>query len=152
MSKNPDQPSKKAHNMRKLWVPVVLLSGTVVGLLFSVSLDNLFPNSNAPPPFSKEIFVLYFYLQLHVVLSTISIALLIALLVVYGRTYVQTKANFIFGLLVVLLALLLQNLVASPVLHLFVSNIQLMPNQFSSPVADLFTIIAYSVFLYLSLE
>ncbi len=50
------------------------------------------------------------FLEFHIILSTVGMALLVALIVVYARTYVQTKANFILGLLVVLFALLLQAL------------------------------------------
>ena len=77
--------------------------------------------------------------------------LLVALILVYARTYKQTKANFILGLLVVLFALLLQSLLTYPLLL----ELELTPGfafAVFSPVADIFTIIAYAVFLYLSLE
>ena len=55
-------------------------------------------------------------LEFHIILSTIGMALLVALILVYARTYQQTKANFILGLLVVLFALLLQSLLTYPLL------------------------------------
>ena len=89
--------------------------------------------------------------ELHIILSTASVALLLALLVVYARTYLQTKANFIFGLLVVLFALLLQALTTFPVILGIAEHQPILP-EFTSNLADIFTIIAYTVFLYLSLE
>ena len=56
------------------------------------------------------------------------------------------------GLIVVLLALLLQNLLNYPILHPYIDNTPLESMTISSPVADAFTILAYTVFLYLSLE
>lgn len=76
-------------------------------------------------------------------------ALLVALIIVYARTYLQTKANFILGLLVVLFALLLQALLTYPVILELETGFAI---EVFSPVADVFTIIAYTVFLYLSLE
>jgi hypothetical protein len=89
--------------------------------------------------------------ELHIILSTVSVSLLIALLVVYGRTYLETKANFILGLLVVLFALLLQSLTVFPVILGIAEHQPILP-EFTSNVADAFTIVAYTVFLYLSLE
>lgn len=136
----------------KLWVPLVLLVGMVAGLLLyfwsSMNTEYNFGFQRIPfqPGFGPETFG-----ELHIILSTISVALLLALLVVYGRTYLQTKANFILGLLVVLFALLLQSLTVFPVILGIAEHQPILP-QFSSNIADAFTIVAYTVFLYLSLE
>jgi hypothetical protein len=134
----------------KLWVPIVLLIGTVAGIisyLYTLSTIPQFGPGGPGGPFGPGAFLEY-----HSILSTISISLLVALLVVYGKTYTQTKANFILGLIVVLLALLLQNLLNYPILHPYIDNTPLESMTISSPVSDVFTIIAYTVFLYLSLE
>jgi hypothetical protein len=136
----------------KLWVPLVLLLGMVSGLLlyFWSSMNTVydfgFQRIPFQPGFGPETFG-----ELHIILSTVSVSLLVALLVVYGRTYLQTRANFIFGLLIVLFALLLQSLTVFPVILGIAEHEPILP-EFSSNIADAFTIVAYTVFLYLSLE
>ena len=142
-----EQGKKKASRFSaKFWVPVVLLTGTVAGILSYLFTLSTFTQFGPGPGVAGA------FLEYHSILSTISIALLVALLVVYGKTYAQTKANFMLGLIVVLLALLLQNLLNYPLLHPFIDNTPLESMTISSPVADAFTIIAYAVFLYLTLE
>jgi hypothetical protein len=133
----------------KIWVPVILFVGTLAGIL-----SYLYTLSTIPEfgPGLRGALGPGAFLEYHSVLSTISIALLIALLVVYGKTYSQIRANFMLGLIVVLLALLLQSLLNSPILHPYIDNTPLETMTISSPVSDVFTIIAYTVFLYLSLE
>jgi phosphoglycerol transferase MdoB-like AlkP superfamily enzyme len=146
--------TEKAPKKRpsKLWVPLVLLLGIVSGLLlyFWSSLNTYynfgFQRMPFQPGFGPETFG-----ELHIILSSVSVALLLALLVVYAKTYLQTKANFIFGLLVVLFALLLQALTTFPVILGIVEHQPILPD-FTSNLADILTIIAYTVFLYLSLE
>jgi hypothetical protein len=142
---NEPTPSKRSI---KLLVPIVILVGAVLGLASALNLPDEFPGSviGFTGPEGP-----YAFLQYHIVLSTISLALLFALMVVYARSYLATRADFMLGLLIVLFALMLQGLLNYPLLHL-VMNINVGTDDFSSPVADLFTIIAYSVFLYLSLE
>ena len=142
-----DQGSKKASgSSARFWVPVVLAIGTFAGILSYMYTLSTFTQ------FGRGLGGAEAFLEYHSVLSTISIALLVALLVVYGRTYTQTKANFMLGLIVVLLALLLQNLLNYPILHPYIDDTPLASMTISSPVADAFTILAYTVFLYLSLE
>lgn len=146
-SGNNDGGQKKTGiSLGKLWVPIVIFIGAVIG---AISYELTIQMSGFPP-FGRP-FAVYVYLGLHIILSTIGMALLVALIIVYARTYVQTKANFILGLLVVLFALLLQSLLTYPVLL----EIEVAPRpaiEVFSPVADFFTILAYTVFLYLSLE
>ena len=146
MGQEKNQTKKVSRLSGKVWVPVVLLIGTVAGIFsYMYTLSTLAPRPGG-------LFDPAAFLEYHSILSTISISLLVALLVVYGRTYTQTKANFMLGLIVVLLALLLQSLLNYPVLHPYIDNTPLESMTISSPVADVFTIIAYTVFLYLSLE
>jgi hypothetical protein len=132
----------------KLWVPVVIFIGTLFGVISYeiAAATSRFPHFHPPggPPAGPDIF-----LELHIILSTIGIALLVALIIVYARTYVKTKANFILGLLVFLFALLLQSLLTYPVILELETGFAI---EVFSPVADVFTIVAYTVFLYLSLE
>lgn len=135
-----------------LWVIFVLLFGGFIGLLSYVYAYTTFPRFVVGlNPFGPS-FGFNTALEYHSILSTVSIALLVSLLFVYARIYTQTRANFILGLFIVLLALLLQNLLQYPLLHPFIDNTPLEVAGFSSPVSDIFTIIAYTVFLYLSLE
>ncbi len=143
---NDGNPKKNARGMGRLWVPAVLVIGTIIGIVSY----KLATEISGAPPFNRP-FIPDVYLEFHIILSTIGMALIVALLVVYARTYVQTKANFILGLLVVLFALLLQAVLTYPVLL----ELEVAPRpaiEVFSPVADVFTIIAYTVFLYLSLE
>jgi hypothetical protein len=139
------QPQKRVTS--KVWVPVVLLVGTLLGIAsYKIATEiSGFPHFNRiGQPLGPDI-----YLEFHIIFSTVGMALLVALIVVYARTYLQTKANFILGLLVVLFALLLQSLLTYPVLLELETGFAI---EVFSPVADVFTIIAYTVFLYLSLE
>jgi hypothetical protein len=143
---NGGEPQKRSV-AGKLWVPVVVIVGTILGIASYKIATELsgFPHFNRfGQPFGPDV-----YLEFHIIFSTVGIALLVALIVVYARTYLQTRANFILGLLVVLFALLLQSLLTYPVLLELETGFAI---EVFSPVADVFTIIAYTVFLYLSLE
>lgn len=135
----------------KFLVPVVLLVGFAIGILLALNLKLEFPGGPFGPSgiyFEEHV---YEYLQFHIILSTIGLTLLVSLIVVYSRSYLKTKANFMFGLLIVLFALFLQSLVTNPLLHLVVTG-NVVIDTFYSPISDIFTIVAYFVFLYLSLE
>ena len=141
------------------WVLVVIVVAGLIGVLsytIIVSTRRIFPVvfRGGPAPGGPGVDVFMTYLAFHVILSTVSIGLLLALISVYLRTYSRTKAAFMLGLLIVLFALLLQNLVTYPLLNPFINFQPLAFSSFglSSDLADVFTIIAYTVFLYLSLE
>jgi hypothetical protein len=154
------QPKRSAS--AGLWVLVVIVAAGLVGVLsyaMIASTRRIFPVvfRGGPGPGGTPgpgIDVFMSYLAFHVILSTVSIGLLLALIAVYFRTYSRTKAAFILGLLIVLFALLLQNLVTYPLLNPFITFQPLEFSSFglSSNLADVFTIIAYAAFLYLSLE
>ena len=135
----------------KLWVPIVLLLGAIIGvLLYFWSAMNEYYNFGFERfPFQRGFTETFG--ELHIILSSISVALLVALIIVYGRTYLHTRANFIFGLLVVLFALLLQALLRFPILLGIAEHVPIRPDV-SSNIADIFSIIAFTAFLYLSLE
>ena len=90
-------------------------------------------------------------LQSHVVLTTVEVALLLALVTIYVRMYAQTRASFSLGLVVMLFALLVEALLSYPLVIGYYGPVSLEPG-LSSPSADVFTVCAYAVFLYLSLE
>jgi hypothetical protein len=142
----------KGNVPSRLWVPAVIIIGGVVGTMIYLWLSSI-PPFNYPLPFRQEIGLVKFqaYLALHTILSTVAISLLVALLVVYGRTYITTKANFMLGLVVMLYALLLQSVLSNPVFSILIDRTLFFPG-FSSPLSDIFMVVAYAVFLYLSLE
>jgi len=150
----PAQAVKRSYT-QKLWVPIVLLIGLVVGEILSLatSMETQFGRGQGPfgpfgpfHPFPTDPLFAY-----HVIFTTIEVALLIALVLIYSKMYVETKANFALGLVVVLAALLLQAALSYPILDDLSGPVSMQPGYWS-PAADVVTICAYTVFLYLSLE
>jgi hypothetical protein len=139
-----------------LWVIIVLLIGAIVGIIsFLLIAPHLVFRGEAFPFFGgpMNIRALFTFIAEHIILSTVSIALLVSLVVVYARIYRQTKANFALGIFIVLLALLLDAIFTYPILQLFTSGIPTTELYYSLPtLGDVLTIVAYSVFLYLSLQ
>jgi hypothetical protein len=147
------EPPKKRSYVQKLWVPALVLIGLGIGELISYF-------SFTPPEYETFPGQMGFYfphlqsspeLQFHVVLTTVEVVLLVALVVIYVRMYAQTRANFSLGLVIVLVALLLEALLSYPLIIGYYGTVSLEPG-LSSPSADAFTVCAYAVFLYLSLE
>jgi hypothetical protein len=146
-----DQPAvvPKKSTAGKLWVVVVLLVGLVAGVLLS-DLATLPEESRDPffrgvPVFNPDPSI-----RLHIVLTTVEVALLVSLVIIYLKVYSETKANFALGLMAVLVALLLQTLFSYPLI-LGTQGVILVPGVLTT-LADFLTIGAYTVFLYLSLE
>jgi hypothetical protein len=139
----------KKSMVGKLWVVVVLLAGLVAGVLLSdlATLPDEFrqPFFRGVPVFNPDPAI-----RLHIVLTTVEVALLVSLVIVYLKVYSETRANFALGLVIVLAALLLQTLFSYP-LVLGTGVFILVPGLLTL-LADFLTIGAYSVFLYLSLE
>lgn len=154
MTNTTEDPAKKGEKsyLQKLWVPLVLAIGLAVGeaIAYGTAAEQpeggfgMFGGRFHPFP-SNPVF------GYHVVFTTIEVALLIALVVIYGRMYVETKANFALGLVFVLFALLVQTLLSNPVLEDLIGTPPIGPG-YLTPAADVFTIGAYTVFLYLSLD
>jgi len=138
-------PVERKRGPTKLWLPIILLAGLFLGLAASYLTPNPYSFWRFVPPDFQEIFVL------HTVLSTMSVVLLVALAVIYFRVYAETGARFALGISVVLVALLIHSVFQYP---LILSQQGPFPNGqgFFLSYADLFTIVAYTIFLYLSLE
>lgn len=150
------QPSGRRSLRSLMWVIFVLAIGAIVGIISflliapHLHLRGFFPGV---PPESGYIIEIFTLIAEHIILSTISIALLVSLVVVYGRIYRQTRANFALGIFIVLIALLFETILNYPILQLLTTGYPV--SLVSSPLptlADVFTIVAYSVFLYLSLQ
>ena len=128
-----------------LWVPIVLAIGLVVGLGF-LALPSPVQHPFGRPPPEFETFE-----DFGLILSTLNVALLVALLVIYARMYSQTGANFAFGLVLVLGALLAETVVGSPLLFRLFD----VPPGGQTPfllIAETFKAAALTIFLYLSLQ
>lgn len=139
-------PVKTTRGQGWLLVLLVLLAGALAGVAFSYLIPLPFGFGPFPPfaQFRNLIIV-------HMVLSTVIICLQVALVVVYLRVYSATRARFALGILVVMSALLLQSLFQYPLLLGFAGRYSIGFGPYLS-TADLFTIAAYTIFLYLSLD
>jgi len=139
-------PTVSGKGPSRIWLPAVIIIGMLVGAVLSLFV---------PAPFGRYCFgacqSLQGVLQLHTILSTVSIALLIALILIYVRVYAATGARFALGITIVLFALLLQALIQYPPFLVFYGPFGAGQAPFLSS-ADVFTIVAYTIFLYLSLE
>lgn len=150
------QPAQKRSYIQKLWVPIILLIGLFVGELISAAEAASQPRGFV---FGTEPGGMFYFRPLppdptfgyHVVLTTITVALLISLVVIYTKMYVETKANFALGLVVVLVALLIQATLSYPLVDDLFFTQSIEPGIWS-PATDIVAICAYTVFLYLSLE
>jgi hypothetical protein len=141
-----------------LWVIMVLLIGIISGIiLFLIVAPHIVELGEWPFgfPFTYTMGDLLTYIAEHIILSTVGIALLVSLVGVYARIYRRTRANFALGIFIVLLALLFAEIVNYPILLLMTIPGGVPISEFNSPLptlADAFSIVAYTVFLYLSLE
>jgi hypothetical protein len=130
-----------------VWVGLTLAIGIAAGLALSLLAPVPGPGPGPRPPGMR----FDTHADFDVLLSTVSVALLSALVLVYLRTFRETRANFALGLVVVLFALLLESLVASPVLiGAFGHPFGALATFFL--IADIFKSAAFAVFLYLSLQ
>ena len=146
-----DQPAvaPKKSTVGKLWVVVVLLVGLLAGILLS-DLATL-PEEYRGPFFQNvPVFNPDPSIKLHIVLTTVAVALMVTLVIVYLKVYSETRANYALGLVIVLSALLLQTVFSYP-LVLGTQGVILVPGILTT-LSDFLTIGAYTVFLYLSLE
>jgi len=135
----------KTKRGASLWVPGVLAVGLLAGLGF-LSLPSPVQHPFGRPPPDFETFE-----NFGLILSTLNVALLGALLVIYARMYSQTRANFAFGLVLVLGALLAETVVGSPLLFRLFE----VPPGGQTPfllIAETFKATALTIFLYLSLQ
>jgi len=139
------QPPKRGPS--KLLVPLVI----AVGIFLGVTLAYLVPLPFGYGPFGPPLDELRNLLIIHSILSMVVICLQVALIIVYLKVYAQTSANFALGILIMMFALLLESLFSSPILLGFVGRYTAEFGPYLSS-GDIFTIAAYTIFLYLSLE
>lgn len=142
----PSPPLRK-QGASRIWVLVVLVLGILLGVLLALTV-----HLNIPPGGPRQFFLLSIEraLQLHVILETIEMVLLVSLVFVYARIYSETRANFSMGILIVLFALLVHSILSYPLAANQIGPILVGSGPFF-PYPDILTIIAYSIFLFLSL-
>lgn len=149
MTQQPQPPTVPARRRTsRIWVPVVLAFGILLGVIFALRV-----RLNIMQLGPDRFFLLSIQraLQLHVILSTIEMVLLFALVIVYIKVYSETRANFSMGILIVLFALLVHSILSYPLTVDEIGPVLLGSGAFF-PYPDIFTIVAYTIFLYLSLE
>jgi small-conductance mechanosensitive channel len=86
-----------------------------------------------------------------IVISFVNIFLVLSLLVIYVDIYRALRSRFTVGLIVTILALLVYAITSSPILQLFLGYPISGPGPFLF-IPDIFTAIAASLLIYLSLE
>ncbi|HXW67602.1 MAG TPA: hypothetical protein VEL82_07000 [Thermoplasmata archaeon] len=129
-----------------LWVVGVVAIGLGLGLLLALATPAPHgPGGPGPRPIADPAALAA------IVLSGLDLALLAALIFVYLRTFLETRARFAFGLVLVLVTLLVQILASSPAVF---GAFGLGPGGLVNwlLLSSLFEAIALTVFLGLSLE
>lgn len=151
-SQTAEQSSGKGTQISKVWVPVILVLAVLLGLVLAETIPSppTCPAGYICPPVYFFLLSVHGALILHVVLSTIEIVLLVSLVAVYIKVYAETRANFSLGLIIVLGALFIHSILSFPLLVNEIGQ-TLYGSGLFFPYTDVLTIIAYSVFLYLSL-
>lgn len=148
MTEQPMATAKPQGRVTRVWVLVVLVFGVMLGAILALTI----PTTTIPlGPGGFFLLSIERALRLHVFLTTIEMVLLFSLVVVYLKIYSATRANFSLGLLIVLFALLVHSILSYPITVNQIGPVVLGSGAFF-PYPDIFTIFAYAVFLYLSLE
>jgi hypothetical protein len=101
---------------------------------------------NPPPPGDIELFY-----TIKTVVSTINIALVIILLLTYIQIYWKTKSEFTLGLIIFSVVLFFYTLASNPIMQWAFGFRAFGLGPFAM-LPDLFSLIALSVLLYLSLK
>lgn len=142
-------------------VLLIVVIGAVAGVVLATAAPAVVPPLSCPPPPSPNAPVVPCpaspqntgsgYVQAEVVLSTLAMLLLVALLVVYVRTYRDTRAPFMIGLVLFLLALLVETVLTSPFIY---TGLGFPPGKLAPflTIGQLFMDAALAIFLYLSLQ
>ncbi len=147
----------KRKRISKVWVLITLVVGVVLGLILAAA------QSQVATPWRPggghgqgqgggwAGVSLDTADDIDVILSTVSIVLLVALIFIYSRTYADTKARFALGLVGVLVALLLQSILTSPMVYGVFGGASGEIGTYLL-LSDVFKIGAFTVFMYLSLD
>jgi len=141
------------------WIKISLIIVLVitVGVLAALWAMNFQPATPVfePRPFPRDRhsfigdFELYYIANS--VISSVNIALVIALLATYVSLYRKTRSEFVIGLILFALVLLLYTLVSNPIMQ-FVFGFRAFGLGPFAMLPDLFASVALGVLLYLTLK
>jgi hypothetical protein len=147
------EPSRKKIRASRVWVPVILATSILIGFVLAETIPSppVCPVGYSCPPQYFYLLSVQRALMLHVMLSTIELILLVSLVAVYAKVYAATRASFSLGLTIVFVVLTMHSFLSHPLVVNQVRPVLSGAGLFF-PYIDFLTIIAYSVFLYLSLE
>lgn len=142
------EPAETGPARRGMWIWV--LATVAVGLALGALVSLFTVPPHGPPPGGLSAGVPWLG-RAATILSGLDLVLLVALVFVYLRTYLQTRARFALGLVLFLIALLVQIVTISPAVFAAFGQ---GPGRLAPFVvlAALFEAIALVVFLALSLE
>ena len=145
------------NNAIKIGLTIVLI--TAVGLLaalWAITVEPRTPMLEPRPfPFPQDRLNfrgdLEFFYTAKTVISSINVTFVIFLLGTYISLYRKTKSEFVIGLIVFALVLLLYTLVSNPIV-IYLFGFQLYGLGPFAMLPDLFTSLALGVLLYLTLK
>jgi hypothetical protein len=140
-------------NLRTLIIIATLAVVAILATLWATSTSWLphFPfERHMPPPYSIPGDIEFFYTA-QTVVSTINVTLLVFLLLTYVNIYRKTRSEFTIGLVIFSMVFLLNALASNP-LVMWAFGFRAFGLGPFALLPDLFTLVALSVLLYLSVK
>jgi len=149
----------KPYMSNRIKIGLTIFLIIAVGLLAALWATTVEPRTpileprSFPPPPDRIRFIedLEFFYTAKTVISSINITLVIFLLGTYVSLYRKTRSEFVIGLIVFALVLLLYTLVSNPII-IYVFGFHLYGLGPFAMLPDLFTSLALGVLLYLTLK
>ena len=124
----------------------------ILGLIMSNFFIDFLTSPDNPFPIPEEHLPgIMFAVTLKIVLSFMNMALFVMTLAIYIKIYRTLRTRFTLGLIVVILALLMNTMTGTPILQLRFGLQVVGPGLFFI-IPDIFTFIALTVLFYLSME
>jgi len=127
-------------------VGTMLALGIIVGVALSTFRPAPVQRQHEPIQAPSELLV-----TAKLIISSVNLFLIMSLLVIYLDIYRTVKSRFTIGLIVTMLALLVYAITSNPVLQAFLGYPISGPGPFLF-IPDIFTALAASVLIYLSIE
>lgn len=133
----------------KIYLILAILVAAALLATFSanISFPPTFPGQQRPPRTVPGDIELYY--SARTVISTVNVTLLLILLVTYADMYLKTKSEFVIGLMIFSMVLLLNALTSNPLVHQIFGFYAFGLGPFAM-LPDLFTLSALIVLLYLT--
>ncbi len=132
----------------KIYLILAILVAAALLATFSANMNfPAFPGQQRPPRTVPGDIELYY--SARTVISTVNVTLLLILLVTYADMYLKTKSEFVIGLIIFSMVLLLNALTSNPLVHQIFGFYAFGLGPFAM-LPDLFTLSALIVLLYLT--